>query len=441
MKRYFLLLFLICLMGCSTSLSSSSISSSNSTSSIDEISSSEVSSSSTSNKDTSSSSGTSSYPFSYSSSNIPLTVLSIQEVIEKCLLLPSPEKDNLAKFVQGTELVKIHAHALSYCNNNTTKSGYGPDGKILMVDSTGYIYVSGSSKENFYQQACKYINKDTSNYEITGYVAMSRGQPELVLQEYVWNENLDINYDLSTLALPVNNIEEIYDEFYKLDYNIKGTTSGGFVSNTNITCLSKLDDNMWNFIDDNNRTIKVRDCSSNTSFSLGVNYDIIGSLSISKYSPCLMVGSYSRSIDQENKNSIDIDNTTSITFTELNKTHSNYSDDTYDRVSEKVFYSSSYIYNIDCYVNAYNIDGYKYYFTLGENSCELSSEISAASANNVFISNNSMHNVKDASLNYVPLLDEYNNKTQVKLFFILDSEKTVNKIKCWNVHVIESLIQ
>lgn len=441
MKRSFLLLLLACLMGCSTRTSSSSNNSnespSSSTSEI--VSSSEEISSSNSDID-SSSSGQQSSSSSQDSSDNPLVISSIEDVISKCKLLPEPSEDNLPKFVQGTELVKINAHALSYCDNITTKSGYGPNGKILMVDSTGYIYVSGSTKENFYQQASKYINKDTSNYEIIGYIAMSRGEPELVLKEYVWNENLDIKYDLSSLAKPTSNIKEIYDELYKLDYNLKGTASGGFISIKNLTCLSKLDDNMWNFIDSDNNVIKVRDYASNTSFTINVNYDIIGSLSISKYSPALIVGSYIRSENQKSINSIDIDKTTPISFAEINKIHSYISEDTYSRVSEKVFYSSSYIYQIDCYVNAYNIDRYKYYFTLGESASELTSEASAASAKNLFISNDSMHNVKSTSLNYVPLLNQYNNETKVTLYLILDSEKNVSKTKCWNVHVIESLI-
>ncbi len=445
MKKSFILLFLVCLMGCSSTNESKFSFTSSSNLSTSEISSSENSGSSSSDKDSSSSSQDSSSNDSQSSSsqdssdNI-LTLSSIKDVINKCLLLPTPDDDNLPKFVQGTELVKINAHALSYCNTNTTKKGYGPDGKILMVDSTGYIYVSSSSRENFYSQAKKYIDQETSNYEITGYVAMSRGEPELVLKDYVWNKDLDIDYNLSSLAKPVNNIKEIYDECYKLDYNIKGTASGGFVSINNLTCLDKLDDNMWNFIDGNNNVIKVRDCSSNTSFSSNVNYDIIGSLSISKYSPALIVGTYSRSTNQETINSVDIDKIKATTFSEINNMHSYFNDDTYSRVNENVFYSSSHIYKIDCFVNAYNINGYNYYFTLGENSKELSSEASGANAKNLFISNKSMHNVKVNSLKFVPLLDQYNDELQVSIYFILDSEKTVDKIECWNIHVIESLI-
>lgn len=435
MKKQLLFLSLLVLVSCGTSTNGSSVFSSSILKTSSSSSSSSLSSGNTSSN-SSSSSSSSSYSSSSGSSSIDkIEELSIDEVRNLCLKLPKPTSENESKFVQGEKVVKIKGHALSHCVTGTTKKGYGPDGKILFVDSTNYIYISSSSKENFYQQASKYINKDTSQYEITGYIAMSRGEPELVLKEYTWNSSLNIDYDLNDFALKVSSIKDIYTIGKEMDYNLKGNHNSGFISISGIKCLAKTNDNKWTFIDKNQDIISVLDNASNTTYAVGTTYDIIGSLSMKEYSLAVITGSYKRSSLEVNVDLTKISKTYSPT--EINKL-SSPKEDTYSRVSDELIYSYSKIIKVSAYVNYY-IENNRYYFTLSEDNNLRSSKNDASLKDDVLIQNKSMRNITyDEATLYAPLKCKEGKQ---EVFVIRYSNTKINKKMIWSIYVLEDYIK
>ena len=151
-------------------------------------------------------------------------------------------------YLSNTE-VTVNIKAIDAIDSVATGDGLdgGARGKVLCVDSTGYIICSsGVSKNNpidLYQRVKNYIKKGTTTYTVTGHIAFFNDMVEIKVDTYEYKSNLVINYDLNDFVAPeITDYNYFLGDFENIKANSKGYGVGKIVKVNNVTYFKKYND-------------------------------------------------------------------------------------------------------------------------------------------------------------------------------------------------------
>lgn len=228
--------------------------------------------------------------------------------------------------------------------------------KVILADKTGYI---GCASNPLFDKVAKNQCLPTSRYEVTGYVSIYLGQPELVVTQYIFDKTLDISYDPNNLVDQKVNITNFYTAAQNTIYNCAGHGYGKMVSMEGLTCFARETDGTgiryFNFTDGTNQirvnAFNVGDCSE------GKAYDFIGLISLKDYSAIVVAISIKQS--EAEPVSIDYEHVaTEMTIANLKKNKASQ-DDTDTKYPEYIA-SWKNIYKVTGYLTTCTQDG-KYY--------------------------------------------------------------------------------
>ncbi len=227
-----------------------------------------------------------------------LELSTIEEIRQMCLALPSPIAGDNIKIVTSETKVKFIAQAIDYVDTKNSKKGHTPRMKVIVGDSTGYILAASepgnASQNTLYQSFSNNKKKNNSKYTLEGYIGMYRGQPEVVISSFTWDENLPITYNVDDYSKGLlADVPAFYDTVIDVtDYNSKGSGIGQVFEIDNVRCIGKADDNSWIFCDATSKVMGIYDWISNTSFDVGSVYNVIGLLSTTEWKPSLRSWKY-----------------------------------------------------------------------------------------------------------------------------------------------------
>lgn len=368
----------------------------------------------------------------------------IEEVRELCETYVT--ETNIANIgVDMTRTVTITSLAVERFSLVKTKSAFGLDvsapGKVIMADSTGYIACASSTGQgSLFYKVDDHAGESTSRYQVTGYLSIYLGQPEIYVpgNTYTFNSSLNVNYDPFAISEGEIDMAEFYAKARDNNYNCAGHGYEGIYTVTGLKCLEKSGD-IYLFTDGEKVMKVVKD---RVSFSVGSTYDIAGMISLQNYSPALRaLGVRSSSEVVED---IDTSKVVDITITNFKKKQTSQ-DDTFDRFGNFIMEYGN-IYKSTVYVSYYSVAG-KYYVTLADTDYSGESTIisSRTTAQNekgmVDIENSSCWNVTWEQLNQYSVLTDYvDYSIAVELYFTAWQLDYLSSKPAWKVHVIESLI-
>ncbi|MCQ2815471.1 MAG: OB-fold nucleic acid binding domain-containing protein [Bacilli bacterium] len=370
--------------------------------------------------------------------------LKIKDVRKKCLNLQLPDSNPKIAFDTLTK-VTVKGRAFDNLDAITTKSGYGPRGKTMLMDETGYIYVASDSTnaQSFYSKA-----RFGTYYEVTGYISNNQGEAEIILQNFniLSDFTCDCEKYINENAKVFDDLESYYlDTYSTISYNCKGIGFGGIVKINNVTSIGRSDKastGKFVFADQSSHCIDVLYQSNTNAFSDNTVYNLVGIQNIYMYNASLRVISHSRG---DQTKIFDYDNFVSRNVT-IKSIFDNISfkDDTYNKVSETYFKNKMDIYSVSAYVSFYK-EGSKYYITLCDSIISPSSKNDAYKKYAVTINNDSCWDVSESRIQYCPLYDYINSGEPVTLYFTLCQENHINidPIKnkaCWKVYLFEEMV-
>ena len=347
--------------------------------------------------------------------------------------------------VDMTRTVTITSLAIERFSLVKTKSAFGLDvsapGKVIMADSTGYIACASSTGQgSLFYKVDDHAGESTSKYQVTGYLSIYLGQPEIYVpgNTYSFNSSLNVSYDPFTVSEGEIDMAEFYTKARDNKYNCAGHGYEGIYTVTGVKCLEKSGD-IYLFTDGEKVMKVVKD---RVSFSVGSTYDIAGMISLQNYSPAL------RALGVRSSSEVVGDTDTSkavgTTVTDFKKKQTSQ-DDTFDRFDDFIMEYGN-IYKSTVYVSYYAIAG-KYYVTLADTDYSSESTIisSRTTAQNekgmVDIENSSCWNVTWEQLNQYSVLTDYvDYSIAVELYFTAWQLDYLSSKPVWKVHVIETLI-
>ena len=375
----------------------------------------------------------------------PGDVLStIKDVKEAALKLTMPSTQPHV-VEDKTQTYKIQGHVLENLTSGTTKTGYTPDGKTVLIDSTDWILCSSysSTANSLYQKVSSYLDKDTTQYEVTGHLALSFGVPELVVDSFTWNQNLNIDYSV-TPTKTFNDLSSYYEDTYNLEYNIKGNGVGEMVKLNNLTCIGRADNastGKWTFIDKDNHYLDVLYNINHNAFTPGTVYNLVGLQNTYHYNCSFRAMRHE--ISSENKTELDTSKSVSTTISNLFNNYS-FKDDSYNKVSKAYFNNKMNIYKVNAYVNHYESSG-KWYITLSDNDYSPTSQNDAYSHYQIPINNDGYWNTTEYSFSYKNLYSYEDVGSPIDVYISLYQENhvSVDPIKnkaVWKVYLYEELV-
>lgn len=187
--------------------------------------------------------------------------------------------------------VTIKGLALARINLIKSTKSFGLDvsqpAKVIIGDFTGYIGVATRVGDGtIWDKVGDYVNKDTSKYEVTGYISEYLGNPELEVISYKWDQNLTVNVNPEAYSTDTINLTELYNKATAINYNCAGHGYGEVVTLKNLYCYNRetggSGKRYFNFTDGANNirvlSYNVGDCS------VGSYYDVTGILTMENYS-------------------------------------------------------------------------------------------------------------------------------------------------------------
>lgn len=262
----------------------------------------------------------------------------------------------------------------------TTKSGYGNRYKILVADTTGYLYVKVPYAS--YEYLTKYDNQ-YGCYRFEGTVSLYNGEVEVTsdLKPVYLNET-DIAVDWEILAEENDSLETVYRDIYALKTNTKGIAFSGIVG-LNLLCLARDFENTNVYLTDGKNIVNMHgNAHLYTKFTPGFSYHVYAAKTIHNFRPGL---EFVAASVLEQPMSFQTEDLQSMTASEFYRyTYQVDKNDAYPSYSA-LFENA---YRFEGYVNYYEKDG-KIYMVLEdaykENS--YSSYTAAKDAKAVFLKN------------------------------------------------------
>ena len=370
-----------------------------------------------------------------------LGVMTIKEVKE--YIAAHPILTNTAGIgVDYTTKVTIKAFALSRFDLVKSKSSFGLNvsypAKVMMGDATSYIACASNNGDGstLFGKVDKYAGQDTSRYEVTGYLSMYLGQPEICVPDksFTWNEKLDITRNDEAYVEKDITIAEYFTLVKDVKYNCAGHGYGGFYKIKNVTCYHYDAGSNFYYFTDGNQIVKV--IKDTLVCSVGLNYDIIGSLSTANYCPALR-GLKATQVSGD-KATIDLSKAEELTATNLRKIETSQ-DDT-DKRFDNFVLSFGKIYKATVYIGLV-VENYKYdtVFTdtyLGE-SAKTGRDASGASGC-IFVQNENFSGAElDELEKYNPYYADYAlENTTIDVYYIPYYLRYSSKKPIWKVFLL-----
>lgn len=350
-----------------------------------------------------------------------LGTMSISEVREYCKQVTDLNSHNIGVDMFTTVTIKGLAFSKLDLVKSTKKFGLNVStpGKVFLADSTGYIACASpitSDGNSLWGKVADYAGKETSTYEVTGYLSIYLGQPELYVpgKTYTWNQNLDIKVNYSLLAKESLTLDQYYEKATAIQYNCAGHGYSDMYTVKNIKCIDNKD-SVYMFTDGNSimRVIK-----RTASFVVGKTYDITGYISTQNYIPAL--NAFEAKISGEQTQNITKDKAVETTINSL-KTIKTSQDDTDSRFDSFIS-SFKYLRKATVYVSEYLVNG-KYYVTVSDNfdssDLEITSRNTAhTSKGMVDITNDNYWNVTwDEIILFCPIGDYVNENETIDIYY------------------------
>ena len=406
--------------------------------------------SSSSNTTTSSSSSSSSQTTSSSSSSsedgvVDLGLKTIKEV--KDYIADHPITVNDAGLgVDYSTKVTIRAYALSRFDLVKTTSSFGLNvsypAKVMMGDATSYIACASNKSDGstLFGKVDDYAGQSTSRYEVTGYLSMYLGQPEICVPDrsFTWDQNMDITKNEEAYVEKDITISEFFTLVKDVKYNCAGHGYGGYYKLKNVTCYHYDASSNFYYFTDGAQIVKV--IKDTLTCSVGYVYDIIGSLSTANYMPALR-GIKATAVSGA-KADIDLSVAETLSATNLLKIKTSQ-DDTSARFDNFIL-SYGKIYKATVFIGAV-VENYKYYVMFsdtyqgdGAKTSKTTSGVNGC----IFIDNKNFWNVDENELSrYNGYYDEYlfENKT-VDIYYIPCSISYSEKKPIWKVFLLPETI-
>ena len=348
--------------------------------------------------------------------------------------------------------VTLKVKAIDAIDSKST-SGIDPlaRGKVLCVDSTGYLIVSsGVSKENpidFYQRVSDSIDHDyETKYVITGHIAFFNDVVEVKVDTYKFNSNLVIDYNLNDFVDDsVTNSDSFMNHCKSIKTNADGYGVGSIVKMDALTYFNKYNSaGSYYFLDQSSKLVPVYSFKDKDRSSLvqGKVYNIIGLESLYFGRPSLRILKVELNTSVEHV-TFDFTKTakkdSTKYFYNVNLDNSAYIDEYYQSVAT--------IYEMDVYVSSYGADKYTfneaYYYDSGSKKYTTgTSQATAASHYSLGVFNEDL-DYKQTLLDF--LVEEASsaseaNECKLTLYFTLAFLDTVDGRKMWRVNIFEDLV-
>ena len=372
-----------------------------------------------------------------------LGVKTIAEVKELCKTVTDVNQANIG--VDMTRKVTIKGIAIHKVDLVASAAKYGYNQlspfKIIFGDSSGFIGVSSPSANNgtcLWDKCQAYVGKDTTKYEITGYLSVYMGVPELYVpgKTWTWNENLDVSFDPTKYSITKDSISSLYDAACATPYNVKGNAYGDIYTIKNVMCMQK-EESLYHFTD-GKHVVKVID--NYCKFSVGETYDLTGMLSLKNWSPAIYA--MKTIVSSAKVDGFDKNNAIAKTVTDFKKITKGDEDTT----SKLDSYIKNFmnVYTDNVYVNGY-ATGSKFHVAIGNTYYS-----------SAFSDENSTHNVKkyieirnpdwtdlkydgdSIDITYCPIGNYLFEEETIKVYYMADTEGKVDHKPSWQVDIIES---
>lgn len=376
-----------------------------------------------------------------------MTIAQVREYIAS----HKPELNSHEVGVDYKHKVTIKAFALDRFDLVKAKAAFGLDvsyhAKVMMGDATGAIACASNAGDGktLFGKVDSHAGEDTSRYEVTGYLSIYLGQPELCVpnnsKEYTWftwNSSLDITKNPSAYVKESINLEQFYNLEKGLKYNCAGHGYGDYYRINGLTCIYSDASSGFYYMSDGNRYIKV--IKNNISLSVGGVYDIIGYLSTKDYQPALSALAQYNS--ETPAYSYDASKRESITASSLrnNKTSQEDTDQRFDNF----ILSFSKLYKATVYMGLVT-ENSKYYVCFHDEykgDSPLTGKDQQGANGAIFIDNNIFWNVSASALEqYNPYYASYiMENTTVELTFMLESIRYSSKKPIWKVILLPETI-
>lgn len=190
----------------------------------------------------------------------------------------------------------VQAYAIAKIDLKKTTKNYGLDvsypGKVILADQTGWIAAASPTAKgaNLWTKVADYQCKETSKYEVTGYISMYLGHPELMVTSYEWKSSLDISWSDSIYSRTPIELDDFYSGAENVNYNCAGHGYGDIVTVNNLKCYYMEPDGSgtryYNFTDGINN-IRVNAFNLG-SVSIGSYYNVTGIISLENLSPIIV---------------------------------------------------------------------------------------------------------------------------------------------------------
>lgn len=201
--------------------------------------------------------------------------------------------------------------------------------KIIIGDSTDCIGVATKTGDGtLFNKVGDNQMKDTSFYEVTGYISTYLGQPEIVCTEFTWLKGETLPYNVSKMSKADVTIPEFYQKAADVNYNCAGHGYGDVVTLKCLTCYYEETDGQgkayYNFTD-GTQNIRVNTFNIGRA-SVGSVYDVTGVISLLNLSPIIVAFEMKKSTE----NPVDLQgfykNATTLSITNLRAIHGSQDD-------------------------------------------------------------------------------------------------------------------
>lgn len=272
---------------------------------------------------------------------IDLNVMKISEV--KTYIAEHPVKVNSHQCgVDESTKVTIKGLAMASISLIKTAKAFGLNvsepSKIIIGDETDCIAVATKTGDGtLFNKVGDNQMKNTSFYEVTGYISTYLGQPEILCTEFTWLEEQNIPYTIENMSKADVTIPEFYQKAVDVNYNCAGHGYGDVVTLKGLTCYYQEADGQgktyYNFTDG---TSNIRVNAFNIDrVSVGSTYNVTGIISLLNLSPIIVAFEMQKSVE----NPVDLNEfyktASSLSITDLRAIHGSQ-DDTDTRYPEVI---------------------------------------------------------------------------------------------------------
>lgn len=294
-----------------------------------------------------------------------LGLKTIKEVKQICKELTELNQSGIA--VDMTRKVTIRGLAIERVSLVKSTKKFGLDVsspyKVFIGDDTDMIACASPFSNDgttLWGKVGNHAGKETSKYEVTGYISMYLNQPELYVcdRTYTWDEKntMGITYDISAYSKETIDLDGFYDKAVASYYNCAGHGYGEVYTVNSLYCYDKRDNTYM--MTDGKSVMKV---FSSNKLTVGYSYNLTGYVSLTNYVPGLAV----LSAETIAKGELSIQNSAIVDTTIDNfKKNKCPKDDTSNR-QDNYIRSFKNIYKSRVYFSAYTENG-NWYITMGD---------------------------------------------------------------------------